>query len=106
MQAYFGPAVFSAESDLNWSVQMNPTELGKTLIFNKPWFYYALPICTPQTPIGCIEAVSYRRNGDSWQPAKLSNRKLRSRIGETAPGSRNANGILSTQEIQYLALES
>lgn len=98
MQAYFGPSVFSAESDLNWSIQTEPTELGKSLTFNKPWFYYALPACVSPKSLGCISKVEYRRAGEKWESAKLSSRELRSRKGETGPSGRNANGVISTRE--------
>ena len=98
MQAYFGPSVFSAESDLNWSIQTEPTEIGKGLTFNKPWFYYALPACVSPKSLGCISKVEYRRAGENWESAKLSSRELRSRKGETGPNGRNANGVISTRE--------
>jgi hypothetical protein len=88
MQAYFGPSVFSADSDLNWSIQTEPTELGKSLTFNKPWFYYALPACVSPKSLGCISKVEYRRAGEKWESAKLSSRELRSRKGETGPSGR------------------
>jgi hypothetical protein len=107
MQAFFGPGgAFSAESDLNWSSQMNPTELGKTLTYNYPRFYYALPSCSSQIKVGCIEAVEYRLKGESWEPAKLSDRQLKTRNGEMGTSGRNASGVISTREFNVWEADS
>lgn len=99
IQAFFGPGgAFSAESDLNWSSQQNPTEIGRTLISNVPRFYYALPSCSSQVKVGCIDAVEYRLKGENWGSAELSDRILVPRNGEMRPSGWNANGIIATRE--------
>jgi len=99
MQAIFGTQNFSPNSNLNWSLKISPTELGKSLIFNKPWFYFALPPCSASITMGCIEGVEYRVNSQTWLKAELSSRQLPNRSGEVSPSGRNASGVISTQEI-------
>ena len=90
MQALFGSQVFSAQSELNWSKRIYPTELGKSLPYNYPWIYYAIPACTAQITIGCIEKVEYKKQNEVWERATLSSRELSKRNGEVAPSGRNA----------------
>ena len=99
MQALFGSQVFSAQSELNWSKRIYPTELGKSLPYNYPWIYYAIPACTAQITIGCIEKVEYKKQNEVWERATLSSRELSKRNGEVAPSGRNASGIISNSEI-------
>lgn len=99
MQALFGPSVFNASALENWSSKTDPTELGKNLEFNFPWFYYALPVCEQADSLGCIENVYYRYQNTVWKAAQLSDRVLPSRNGETFSAGRNASGVISNLEI-------
>jgi len=99
MQALFGSQVFSAQSELNWSKKIYPPELGKTLPFNQPWIYYAIPACTAQIPMGCIEAVEYKKLNENWTSAIISSRQLANRNGEVAAMGRNATGVITNSEI-------
>ncbi len=99
MQALFGSQVFSAQSELNWSKKIYPTELGKTLPFNQPWIYYAIPACTSQIVVGCIEKVDYKKSNENWSSATISPRQIANRNGEIAASGRNASGVISNSEI-------
>jgi hypothetical protein len=99
MQGLFGTQVFSAQSELNWSKKIYPTDLGKTLTYVQPWIYYAIPACTAQIPIGCIEKVEYKKLNESWIPATISSRQLVNRNGEISANGRNASGVISNSEI-------
>lgn len=99
MQALFGTQVFSAASNLNWSMRITPTELGKSIISNQPWIYYAIPACTTVITAGCIERVEYKKSNQDWLQASLSSRELSKRNGEIAPSGRNSSGVISNSEI-------
>jgi hypothetical protein len=99
MQALFGTQVFSASSNLNWSVRITPTELGKDIRSNQPWIYYAIPACNSSIPVGCIERVEYKKVGQDWLQASLSTREIVKRNGEISPSGRNSSGVISNSEI-------
>ena len=99
MQALFGTQVFSAASNLNWSMRITPTELGKSIVSNQPWIYYAIPACTPVITTGCIERVEYKKSNQDWLQASLSSRELPKRNGEISPSGRNSSGVISNSEI-------
>lgn len=99
IQVLFGDQVYIPSSNLNWSMDMNPTELGSKLPFLTPWIYYALPKCSEKFFDGCIELIQYRFKGGEWSDAHLSSRELTNRIGETNPAGRNSEGVISTSTI-------
>lgn len=98
MQAIFGTLVQTPNSDRNWSIKTEPTEIGKGLPLPLSWIYYAIAPCTSDSTFGCIESVEYQVNGTRWEDAVLSNTELPARDGEVSPSGRNASGIISTQE--------
>lgn len=99
MQGLFGTNVFSASSNLNWSVRTTPTDLGKNTIGNEPWFYYAIPACTKSILMGCIEKVEYKKSNQDWLGATLSTKEISKRNGEVSPSRRNASGVIANSEI-------
>jgi hypothetical protein len=99
MQALFGTNVFSASSNLNWSMRITPTELGKKVLNNEPFIYYAIPACTKSILIGCIEKVEYKKSDQNWLPATLSKKEITNRNGEISPSGRNSSGVISNSEI-------
>jgi hypothetical protein len=99
MQALFGTNVFSASSEENWSKRITPTELGKNILGNEPWIYYAIPACSSSILIGCIEKVEYKKSNQSWLKATLSTKEIIKRNGQISPGGRNSSGVISNSEI-------
>jgi hypothetical protein len=99
IQMYFGDVVYVPNSDLNWSIDINPTELGSKYSYIKPWIYYTLPKCSEIYNDGCIQAVQYRVSSSTWLNAEVSNRTLPSKKGETRISGENTEGVISTSTV-------
>lgn len=106
IQALFGTTVFTASSDLNWSVRTTPTPAGAKLSFNRPRIYYALPPCSSLIKSGCIASVDYSLDSNTWKAAVLSSRELVKRNGEVSVNGRLSTGeVISTREFNEWVAE-
>ena len=99
IQIYFGDQVYVPDSNLNWSFDSLPTELGAKSPAFDPGIYYAMPPCSSMPFDGCIESLQYRMNDGVWQQAMLSSRELPSKIGQSSIGARNSTGVLKMNTI-------